>query len=59
MMVEEPKIKSGNKLLRLWRSATHKYGNHNHHHNHQSNGGVGFLGGKGSDLEPLVSLARE
>ncbi|KAF9138330.1 hypothetical protein BG015_002428 [Linnemannia schmuckeri] len=58
-MVEEPKTKSGNKLLRLWRSATQKYGNHHHHHNHQSNGGIGFLGGKGSDLEPLVSMAQE
>ncbi|KAF8945307.1 hypothetical protein BGZ47_002900 [Haplosporangium gracile] len=57
-MVEESKTKSGNKFLRLWRSATQKYGNH-HHHSHQSNGGVGFLGGKGSDLEPLVSMARE
>ncbi|KAK5814446.1 hypothetical protein F5H01DRAFT_346647 [Linnemannia elongata] len=58
-MVEEPKAKSGNKLLRLWRSATQKYGNHHsHHHNHQA-AGVGFLGGKGSDLEPLVSMARE
>jgi hypothetical protein len=60
MVVDEPKTKSGNKLLRLWRSATQKYGNHHHHHpSHQSNGGVGFLGGTGSDLEPLVSLARE
>lgn len=58
-MVEEPKSKSGNKLLRLWRSATQKYGNHHSHpHNHQASG-VGFLGGKGSDLEPLVSMARE
>ncbi|KAG9066745.1 hypothetical protein KI688_012654 [Linnemannia hyalina] len=55
-MVEEPKTKSGNKLLRLWKSATQKYGSHHsHHHNHQ----VGLLGGKGSDLEPLVSMARE
>ncbi|KAK3834876.1 MAG: hypothetical protein JOS17DRAFT_738019 [Linnemannia elongata] len=59
LMVEEPKSKSGNKLLRLWRSATQKYGNHHSHHHNQQASGVGFLGGKGSDLEPLVSMARE
>ncbi|KAF9917673.1 hypothetical protein FBU30_000631, partial [Linnemannia zychae] len=51
-MFDEPKIKSGNRLLRLWKSATHKYSNH-----HAGAHGVGLR--KGSDLEPLVSLARD
>ncbi|KAF9087403.1 hypothetical protein BGX23_008158 [Mortierella sp. AD031] len=57
-MVEEPRAKSssGNRLIRLWRSATQKYSSH-HHHQHSN--GVGLLAGKGSDLEPLVSMARE
>ncbi|KAF9900928.1 hypothetical protein EC991_006735 [Linnemannia zychae] len=67
-MIVEPRTtattKSGNRLLRLWKSATQKYSSHySHHHSghhlHGAANGVGCLGGKGSDLEPLVSMARE